>query len=362
MAYRLIALLISLVFLFPAFAIPSDQDKLGLEKSLAVAKSPADSLKTLCDIYQLSDPQQKQLLARQIFQTALHAKDGAAYLDFLRDNTSSLELQRKEAELVSSRNLISYVLVGWIIFTILLVVLLFFWGKHRRMAVNVDEFAYKLARERHYLKKMRYPENMEAVPYKPDISNPFGAFSPEGQVEKTVPKAEEYINNNFLYICSIGKGLRERFICDVSISDVMRHAADMCRREPALTKGLKMTLPANDIKVHIDQECLEYTAARILRNALIVQQGGAVDFHCELAPDGKSVSLVFHGSSVCIPPGEEEMAFGGFVDMAQCMDREDPGMFTCRLSATLLSCSIAVDPTCQEGAKCIFTIPVKAQD
>lgn len=362
MANRLIALVISLVFLFPAFARPSEQEKLGLEKSLAVAKSPADSLKTLCDIYQLSDPQQQQLLARQIFQTALNAQNGAECLDILRAQCPSLEMQRKEAELISSRNVITYILVGWIVFTILLVILLFFWGKHRRMAVNVDEFAYKLARERHYLKKLRYPENMEAVSYKPDISNPFGAFSPEGKVEKTVPKAEEYINNNFLYICSIGKGLRERFIRDVSISDVMRHAADMCRREPGLTKGLKMTLPASDVKVHIDQECLEYTAARILRNALIVQQGGAVDFHCGLAPDGKSVSLVFHGTSVSIPPGEEEMAFGGFVDMAQCMDREDPGMFTCRLSATLLSCSIAVDPTCQQGAKCIFTIPVGRSD
>lgn len=131
-------------------------------------------------------------------------------LNELKAENTRLELENKEEQIASTRQIMSFVIFGWILCAALLIVLLFFWTRYRRMTFNLKEFADSLASERDYLKKIHYQDNRLALgnSVEKQTDEIFSLRMPD----KSMTKILEYILDDVVYISSISKDEREKYI------------------------------------------------------------------------------------------------------------------------------------------------------
>lgn len=251
----------------------------------------------------------------------------------------------------------SFVIFGWILCACLLIILLFFWTRYRRMAFNLRSFADSLASERDYLKKIHYQDNRLALgnAAEKQTDDIFSMRMPD----KSMARALEYILDDVVYISSISKDERDKYICNVSINNLMRDLERNGSSDLAPGQQLIVKIPEETIDVHIDRECLEYVAQKILHNAVTIGREGNVEIECRLMPGNNEVRLIYYTDGITIPVGKEETVFFGIIKIDELEKRRDSGLFICRLIAMLLDCSVSLDTTCTQGTRCIFTIPLR---
>lgn len=278
-------------------------------------------------------------------------------LNELKAENTRLELENKEEQISSTRRIMSFVIFGWILCACLLIILLFFWTRYRRMAINLRSFADSLASERDYLKKIHYQDNRLALGNSAEkqTDDIFSMRMPD----KSMARALEYILDDVVYISSISKDERDKYICNVSINNLMRDLERNGSSDLAPGQQLIVKIPEETIDVHIDRECLEYVAQKILHNAVTIGREGNVEIECRLMPGNNEVRLIYYTDGITIPVGKEETVFFGIIKIDELEKRRDSGLFICRLIAMLLDCSVSLDTTCTQGTRCIFTIPLR---
>ncbi|MDE7116440.1 MAG: hypothetical protein K2O56_08445, partial [Muribaculaceae bacterium] len=74
----------------------------------------------------------------------------------LRAENAELELENKNGQILATRRIMIFVIVGWVAFAIMLVGLLFYWAKYKKTFADISSFVATLASERDAIKKRRY--------------------------------------------------------------------------------------------------------------------------------------------------------------------------------------------------------------
>ena len=65
----------------------------------------------------------------------------------LKADKTFLQMEKEKEEKQSYQRMMSFVMVGWLIFALLLIVVLFFWGRYRTASVRIKQFVENLDAE-----------------------------------------------------------------------------------------------------------------------------------------------------------------------------------------------------------------------
>ena len=74
----------------------------------------------------------------------------------MRAENAELELENKNGQILATRKIMIFVIVGWVALAVMLVGLLFFWAKYKKTSADISSFVATLASERDAIKKRRY--------------------------------------------------------------------------------------------------------------------------------------------------------------------------------------------------------------
>lgn len=104
----------------------------------------------------------------------------------LRAENAQLEIENRKEEVESYRRIMSFVMVGWIVFAILLFVVIFYWARYRSTSVGIRKFVYRLTAERDYLKEVQYHD------YNRTASDTIVARQPDKKVIDKRPRGNRF--------------------------------------------------------------------------------------------------------------------------------------------------------------------------
>lgn len=341
-----------------ASAIPLIQYELTKEKSLPRRRT---LLRWLVDASKATGDKTTQLQALEDYNNILKECDelraSEKYKELqIKYDVNELRAQNAELKVKSTRRIMNFVLIGWVIFGVLLVVLLWIWARYRRMNVKLQNFVNKLAEERDYLKERTYfdyddPENEKSL-----ISQPGASTVVRPQRRKDIPAMIDYIINDIVFISSIGRNMRKKYVHSFGVRDMMKNAVRKVAKYETAALHLEARLPEDGMKAVSDLECVEYVVNYILESAMTVSNRGRVIFECEDDAEAGLLKFRYTHLDVVVPPGKEEVMFDDIVSVAQLEKRQDAGLFLCRLVSLLLDSSVRLDPECEKGSRYIFTI------
>lgn len=341
-----------------AEAIPLIQFELTKEKSLPRRRT---LLRWLVDASKATGDNATQLQALEDYNKILKECDDLRAAERYKElqikyDVNELRAQNAELKVKSTQHLMTFVLVGWLIFGVLLVVLLWMWARYHRMNVKLQNFVSKLSEERDYLKERTYYDY-----HKPEGSHSAAPQHDVRSVERPKRKKDvqamiDYVINDIVYISSIGRNMRRKYVHSFGVADAMKKAARKVAKYESPALHLDTKLPEAELKAVSDLECVEYVLNYILESAMTVSPRGRVIFECEDDAEAGLLKFRYTHLDVIVPPGKEEVMFDDIVSVAQLEKRQDAGLFLCRLVSLLLDSSVRLDPECEKGSRYIFTI------
>lgn len=273
----------------------------------------------------------------------------------LKADNVHLQIEKEKEEKESVERMMTFVMIGWVIFAAILFVMLFIWMKYRTASVRIGQFVQNLDDECIYLKEQQYSDYMHDeeekrvnVLHKKEVLR--------RKRSKSILAMMNYIMNDLLYISSIGKVGRGKFIRPVSVNQVIDDESAIARANQTSGAKLEIVYPEKDIELRTDKECLEYVLHHIFYAANRVAEGGEIKLEVRENEHAGKVEFIFSNSSVYVPEGNEDVMFDNFVDVEKILERDDAGLFLARLSAMLLDGTIYLDRTYTEGSRYIFSV------
>ena len=273
----------------------------------------------------------------------------------LRADNVHLQIEKEKEEKESVERMMSFVMIGWVVFAAILFVLLFIWMKYRTATVRIGQFIKNLDDECLYLKEQQYSDYMrDDTEKRVNVLNKKEIL--RRKRSKSIIDMLNYIMNDLLYISSIGKLGRGKFIRPVSVRQVIIDESAIARANQTSGAKLEIVYPEHDIELRTDKECLEYILHHIFFAANRVAEGGEIKLEVRENDHGDKVEFVFSNSSVFVPEGNEDVMFDNFLDIEKLCERDDAGLFLARLSAMLLDGKIYLDRTYTEGSRYIFSV------
>lgn len=276
----------------------------------------------------------------------------------LKADKAQLQIQKEKEEKENYRRMMSFVMIGFILIALLLVVLLFYWGRYRAASYKISEFVDNLSDEVDYLKRQFYDDYADKTGRR---DNAVGNTRAHKAVQRrkrdnSIMSKLNYILNDILYISSIGKIGRGKFVRPVSVTEVMEDEAARARQLQTSGALLDVVIPEKDIEIRTDKECLEYVIRHLFFAANRVADGGEITLELRESGEGHRVDFVFTNSSVCVPSGNEDVMFDNFIDVEKMVDRDDSGLFMARLSALLIDSNLYLDKEFKDGSRYIFSV------
>ncbi|MDE6028606.1 MAG: hypothetical protein K2G23_11090, partial [Muribaculaceae bacterium] len=260
----------------------------------------------------------------------------------LKADNVHLQIEKEKEEKESYQRIMTFVMVGWILFALLLFGILVIWARYRAASVKIGQFVDNLDAECVYLKDQHYRDYLHSKEEKSiDLLN-------RKRIERRKRKRSildklNYILNDLLYIASIGKIGRGKFVRPVSVIEVIDDESSIAMANQASDVELDIVYPVKDIEMRTDKECLEYVLHHLFYAANRVAEGGKICLEVKESEDGRKVDFIFTNSSVFVPEGNEDVMFDNFIDLSKLTDRDDAGLFIARLSALLINSSLYLD-------------------
>lgn len=321
-----------------------------LEMMLEAAKATSDSTAIELASRELEVSQREYAMLDSL--TKYHELQLRYDLNMLKSENSRLELQNKNTEITATRRLMGFVMVGWVIFGILVIVLLFFWTRYRRTSNDLREFVRSLSEERDELKQRTYRE----------YEGMKGKALPHSQRPKVKSLSEimNYIINDVLYISSLGVSTKSHFKENFPVNSVIRNVVPEIGGGKRGDISVDVTYPETDFEVSTDKECLEYTLRHLVNTALkMVPHNGTVGISCREDKTLKmAVFSVWH-SGDNIPEGEEEKLFENFVNYKSLSEGGEAALFMCRMVNFFLTSSLRADKSYKNGGRVLLMVPLK---
>ncbi len=272
-------------------------------------------------------------------------------VNMLKQENSRLELETKNVEITSARRLMAFVIVGWVVFAIILVVLLFFWSRYRRTNANLSDFVESLVAERDSLKKRTYQDSQDE-----EMEVKYGQRPKNGDLSSMI----NYVINDVMYISSIGKSDIGKFHDLVSVDEVMKEGLEQVEPSVGGAINFNITYPDPDFFIDTDKECLDYVVRHILKLAASkTPSGGSVGFSASEDKTLKMARFVFTHSGSSFHRGQEERIFADFMDYKELSKNGEGALFMCRMVNFLMNCTLRADHGYEMGAKLVLMIPLK---
>lgn len=271
----------------------------------------------------------------------------------LQAEKEHLKVEKQSEEIASHKKIMTFVIVCWAIFAVLLVIFVIYWAKFRAARIRIGNFVEKLSDEREYLKETQYWDYDRKEPVKQAVGV---TDLKQRRRKRKIAAMFEYILNDLLYISSIGRSTRRKFIRPVSINQLVEEEAAHVKANLPGNISLKVELLEKDIEVRTDKECLEFVLRHIFKAARRVARGGEISLKVEEDKMTQGVRFVFANSSVSVADGSEEIMFDNFMSFDRLYKRPDPGLFLVRMSALLLNSDIHLDKHYDKGSSYVFTI------
>ncbi len=274
----------------------------------------------------------------------------------LKADKTFLQMEKEKEEKQSYQRMMSFVMVGWLIFALLLVVVLFFWGKYRTASVRIRQFVDNLDAECSYLKDQHYRDTgyADKLDQRENVGNR-KVIKRRKRLKSIIPMLN-YVLNDLLYIASIGKIGRGKFVRPVSVTQVIDDEYAIAKANQTSTAKLEVVYPEKDIEIRSDKECLEYVLRHLFYAANRVSEGGVIRLEVREREDDKRVDFLFTSTSVYVPEGNEDVMFDNFINVEKLVDRDDAGLFIARLSALLLDSGLYLDNEYKEGSRYVFSV------
>lgn len=280
-------------------------------------------------------------------------------VDDLKQRNTRLELEKRTLELESARRIMIYVIIGFVLFAIAVIVMLYYWSRYRRNIAGLNNLVKALSHER---------ENLQGYHYY-DYAAKDEPKSAKGELKRarniSVSMAEmstvnmEEILNDILYIASIGREHGAKYHSCKPVATIMTDAAELCRPMVHSDVKLDVELPDNSLEVCCDCDALTYILSRILANSAEYTYEGEIRF--SVRPDEETGRLKFSvaDTGLKFKPGEEHSLFDEFVTIDSLRDNPSPGLFVCRLAALLLVSDIKSHPGHMRGMNFVMSVPQK---
>ncbi|MDE6682895.1 MAG: hypothetical protein K2J87_05665, partial [Muribaculaceae bacterium] len=274
----------------------------------------------------------------------------------LKADKTYLQMEKEKEEKQSYQRMMSFIMVGWLIFAVLLIVVLFIWGKYRTASVRIRQFEENLDDECTYLKDQQYRDTRVGSPSERRINLENRKEVQRRKRSKSILSMLNYILNDILYISSIGKIGRGKFVRPLSVTQVMDDEFSIAKTHQTSGARLEVKYPEKDIEIRSDKECLEYVLRHIFYAANRVADGGTILLEVREREDDKRVDFIFSNSSVYVPEGNEDVMFDNFINVEKLMDRDDAGLFIARLSALLIDSNLYLEKEYKEGSRYVFSV------
>lgn len=353
-----------------AEAIPQIKALLDKEKAIVARKQLLEMLQKAAkatgdDATRLWALSEYNLILEQ--QASLNAAEKYKELQILYDvkdlkeKNMSLELENRNKEIESERDIMTFVVVSFIILCIALVALIFYWAKFQTNARRMGRIVDNLSRERNRLAEVCYAD------YADNTLDPLAQEDAwQSRMEKTQKKGRfkvstymtESILNDLVYISSIGRPDRQKDVQLTSVDGVLREAATDSLDKLSADFRLDVEYPENDTPLITDRECLVYMLKRIITTADARSKRRQVKLKSHLNEFDKSVSFIFTDEGSLFPEKSEELLFSNFIETDRLLNMRNWGLFYCRLISFLLNCDLRYDRTYKEGTRFIFRVPL----
>lgn len=273
----------------------------------------------------------------------------------LKADKTYLQIEKEKEEKQSYQRMMSFVMVGWLIFALLLIVVLFFWGKYRTASVRIRQFVENLDSECSYLKDQQYRDNPGGGFEKRINSEHRKEVHRRKRLKSIIPMLN-YILNDLLYISSIGKVGRGKFVRPLSVTQIIDDEFAIAKANQTSNATIEVMYPEKDIEIRSDKECLEYVLRHLFYAANRVSEGGVIRLEVREREDEKRVDFVFSNTSVYVPEGNEDVMFDNFINVERLVDRDDAGLFIARLSALLIDSTLYLEKEYNEGSRYVFSV------
>ena len=284
-------------------------------------------------------------------------------VESLKAQNANLELENKEDDIRSSRRIMTFVLVAFIVVAIALFLSLMNWGRFRNNSTRMGHVVDRFTNERRRLRNTIYYDYATHAPLDEEDDDETVRQHWKRVLKEKGIKDEglsmfmtESIVNDLIYIASFGRDTRRKFIHEYSVDTLLRKIQHQTNEACESHGVLKIEAPEDDFKMVTDGECLIDILSHILINAVKASPVRTVDLTARKGSRGQ-VDFIFSIAGLPVAnPGDPHM-LEDFISDRNILERKEAGLFICRMISLLLKSNHYPDTTYTHGARYVITFP-----
>lgn len=343
-----------------AEAIPYIENYLGLEESMPIRKQLCEMLieaaKKTGDTSTLNRAKKLYSGIKQEYDS-LHRRTQYNELEIryqvniLKTDKARMTLEKRDADITSARRIMSFVIVGWVTFGIILILMLILWMRYRRNTIEIAKFVNALSEERNILKSKRAGKNVT------DYSSTSSLI--KKRQRHSVDEMINFILNDLLYISAVRQDRHTQYMEEFKIGEFMNERISTIKALLKKDINLEVEFPEPDFNIFTDKSCLTKLTDHILHLAVrLTPIGKKCGLKCALDDSGKNAKLIFWHSGSPLPDGEEELIFDNFLTFKSMTEEKDAALHMCRMIHILLESSMDIDKIDNNIVTLTITIPL----
>lgn len=283
-------------------------------------------------------------------------------LQDLKTRNQALELDNREKEIKSERQIMTFVTVAFVILLIVLIIMLYNWGRYRKNTMMLGHIVDNLHRERYRLRHSLYGEYGEE----------FDPLAEEDKFkdlnwQKRIKNAHENLGNatmfmtqsimnDLLFIAAIGHADMIKHISEISVDSILRQVESTTMEKAGNMSNIRIEYPDHDFKIKIDSSCLITILTHMADVASNYFISSITHISC-MKPESGHLDFVITVDATGAASDKDPQIFHNMAISNILLNHEKSGLFVCRMISLLLQCEIIPDKNYNEGARYIFRTP-----
>ena len=309
----------------------------------------------------------------------------------LKNQNAQLELEKREAEIKSSRTVIHITFIAISVLLFLLAITCWLYYRTKRLAGSLQRSKQKLQEEQHVLlqtqkeltiardqaeganrMKTLFIQNMSHEIRTP--LNSINGFSEILSDDFSTPEEQKdyqlIIQENTRLLTSLLHSLVEVVNLDSLTASLTLKPIEInhyCRLEMQYleeTEGkpeidYQLNLPENDYKVYAHPQYLSLLLRALLNTANKFTTQGFINLSCRKDSRRKMLMVSVTDTGCGVPTGKHEYVFRRFTKLDTFRQGSGLGLYLCKLIIRHMQGDIYIDKTYTKGSRFIFTLPME---
>lgn len=273
----------------------------------------------------------------------------------LRAENAELELENQKEQIESSRKLMMFVIIGWIVVAIMLFGMLYYWTRYRKMVSGLQRFVDSLETERDAIKTRRYYDYTRKETSGITSATYSSPHPKAGNLQEMI----DYVINDVMFISSVAFDDARKYRHTISVDDFMKNEVAGLEKELKKNVTINAVYPQPDIEMRVDEDCLSKLCGHILRVAAhLTPEGGSVGFECTEDKATGMARFVFKHSGKSLPVGREERIFENFFNYEELSQDGEAALTICRMIDFLTGSILKSSAGHTQGGKLVLMVPL----